>query len=359
MPKRTFLQKPKTYDPQKHSLDGFWMSEKLDGFSCFWDGGISKGLKTSEIPWANTAKDKKDFIATGLWSPNGKPYFAPSGWLDKLPKGIPLHGELFAGRGNHSTVKKVCRKQTPVEAEWENITFEIFDIVSLDEILYDSVVDLPGYKKELLSVREWIRARGGNFFYPPLLNKFKLRYEFFKSSQMFNSTARMIKQIPITSKQHAEEFATHVLTLGGEGVVFRDPNAAYSCTRTSSVLKCKPELDAEATVIGCKSGRETTKGSKLLGLMGALLVEWNDKEFYISGFTDKERILTTAEHSAISAKRLAEDHAVFNPDKRMPPAIQPIEFPIGSTVTFKYRELTDDGIPKEARYWRKREKGEG
>jgi hypothetical protein len=29
-------------------------------------------------------------------------------------------------------------------------------------------------------------------------------------------------------------------------------------------------------------------------------------------------------------------------------------FYLGSKVTFKYRELTDDGVPKEARYWRVR-----
>jgi len=29
-------------------------------------------------------------------------------------------------------------------------------------------------------------------------------------------------------------------------------------------------------------------------------------------------------------------------------------FKRGQQVTFKYRELSDDGIPKEARYWRPR-----
>ncbi|MCH7649284.1 MAG: hypothetical protein IIA83_11860 [Thaumarchaeota archaeon] len=29
------------------------------------------------------------------------------------------------------------------------------------------------------------------------------------------------------------------------------------------------------------------------------------------------------------------------------------KFPRGSIVTYRYRESTDDGLPKEARFWRK------
>ena len=39
----------------------------------------------------------------------------------------------------------------------------------------------------------------------------------------------------------------------------------------------------------------------------------------------------------------------------MPTFCQGKSFKVGQTVTFKYRELTDDGIPKEARYWRRRD----
>ena len=39
----------------------------------------------------------------------------------------------------------------------------------------------------------------------------------------------------------------------------------------------------------------------------------------------------------------------------MPTCFEGQHFRIGQTVTFVYRELTDDGIPKEARYLRKRD----
>ena len=47
--------------------------------------------------------------------------------------------------------------------------------------------------------------------------------------------------------------------------------------------------------------------------------------------------------------------ASANPGVDMPDWFQGRHFKRGQTVTFKYRELTDDGIPKEARYWRRRD----
>ena len=47
--------------------------------------------------------------------------------------------------------------------------------------------------------------------------------------------------------------------------------------------------------------------------------------------------------------------ATEKPGQDMPAFFQGKSFKKGQTVTFKYRELTDDGIPKEARYWRRRD----
>ena len=44
-----------------------------------------------------------------------------------------------------------------------------------------------------------------------------------------------------------------------------------------------------------------------------------------------------------------------NPGMDAPYWVEGKQFKKGQTVTFKYRELTDDGIPKEARYWRRRD----
>jgi hypothetical protein len=43
-----------------------------------------------------------------------------------------------------------------------------------------------------------------------------------------------------------------------------------------------------------------------------------------------------------------------NPGIDTPYWVEGTQFKKGQVVTFKYRELSDDGIPKEARYWRRR-----
>ena len=39
--RREFLQLAERYDAEKHDAAGRYISEKLDGTRCFWDGGLS------------------------------------------------------------------------------------------------------------------------------------------------------------------------------------------------------------------------------------------------------------------------------------------------------------------------------
>ncbi len=100
---------------------------------------------------------------------------------------------------------------------------------------------------------------------------------------------------------------------------------------------------------GYIAGRETEKGSKLLGLMGAAVVDFGGKRLELSGFTDAERRMTFMDNTDASeylAERAGQEldvTRVTNPT-----------FPVNSIVTIRYRELTKDGLPKEARYWKRR-----
>ena len=98
--------------------------------------------------------------------------------------------------------------------------------------------------------------------------------------------------------------------LGGEGLMLRQPGSKYVAGRSSTLLKVKTFHDAEAIVIGHQDGAGRHKGR-----MGALLVRLPDgAEFAIgTGFSDRER--------------------------ENPPAM-------GATVTFRYQELSDGGIPR-------------
>src|SRR5207248_9595597 len=92
--------------------------------------------------------------------------------------------------------------------------------------------------------------------------------------------------------------------------MLRQPGSLYAAGRSSSLLKVKRFRDSEARVVGHEPGKERHKGR-----LGALLVELdNGTRFAVgSGFSDAERA--------------------------SPP-------PIGSSITFRYQELTDGGVPR-------------
>jgi DNA ligase-1 len=98
--------------------------------------------------------------------------------------------------------------------------------------------------------------------------------------------------------------------LGGEGLMLRQPGSKYVAGRSTTLLKVKTFHDAEATVVGHQAGAGRHKGR-----MGALLVRLADgTDFAIgTGFSDRER--------------------------ESPPSI-------GATVTFRYQELSDTGVPR-------------
>ena len=137
-----------------------------------------------------------------------------------------------------------------------------------------------------------------------------------------------------------------MLEQGGEGVVIRNPMSSWTPKRHKGLLKFKPFEDAEATIIGFTSGRETDKGSRLLGKIGALIVDYKGKRLELAGLTDAEREFLNPDMSRAAAEKPGED---------MPEFFQGKHFKVGQTVTFIYRELTDEGMPKEARYFRERE----
>ena len=106
---------------------------------------------------------------------------------------------------------------------------------------------------------------------------------------------------------------------GGEGLMLHRADAPYETGRSDTLLKLKPWLDAEAVVIAHLPGK-----GKYAGQLGALRVRLADgREFRLgTGFSDAQR--------------------------RNPP-------PIGSVVTYRYRELTGKGLPRFASFLRMRQ----
>jgi DNA ligase-1 len=109
---------------------------------------------------------------------------------------------------------------------------------------------------------------------------------------------------------HLQKELERVERLGGEGLMLRQPGSLYEAGRSSTLLKVKSFMDSEAVVIAHEPGKGKHKGR-----LGALVVRMSDDtQFSVgTGFTDKER--------------------------ENPPAI-------GSTITFRFQELSDAGVPR-------------
>lgn len=116
------------------------------------------------------------------------------------------------------------------------------------------------------------------------------------------------------SLEALREELRRVEALGGEGLMMRRPGSLYEIGRSHTLLKVKSFHDAEARVVGHLPGAGKHKGR-----LGALECEMPDgTRFSVgTGLSDDER--------------------------RSPP-------PIGAIVTYRYQELSNDGVPRFPSY---------
>jgi DNA ligase-1 len=335
-----------------------YMSEKLDGQRCLWDGGITKGLLASTVPFANISKHDRfitETYATGLWSRYGQPIQAPDWFLNQLPVGKCLDGELYAGRGNFQDLGHI-RSRIPDSILWAKVRFAVFNSPSYGAVFQDGRINNTNFQKTFKGLKElmislsienggdlsqlWDNARDFHDTYESLLNK-----------NIANDNVYVLNQVRLPydhdlANRIMQDTLDSITSEKGEGLILRAPFSFWTPKRHASLLKVKKLHDAEAKVIGYTSGRETDKGSKLLGKMGALVCVWKDVVFELSGFTEAEREWKDAN---------IENWCSYNPGQRVPFEFNHPTFPLGSEVTFRYREVTKDGLPREARFWRRRD----
>ncbi|TKF79202.1 DNA ligase [Vibrio kanaloae] len=235
----------------------YWKSEKLDGIRALWDGNH-------------------------LYTRNGNQIYAPTWFTEQLPK-VRLEGELWAGRGKFHLVQSTVLDHTPSDTAWREIKFMLFD--------------MPGaagdYQKRYYNILHWV-------------------------SLIDESHVGYIEHVPIKNEKALFHQLDNIDERNGEGLMLRKITSRYQAGRSNDLLKLKRHHDAEATVIGYKSGT-----GKYKGMMGSILVHMEEGvEFYIgSGFSDKMRL--------------------------SPPEI-------GSRITFRYNGFTQNGKPKFARFVREK-----
>lgn len=200
---------------------------------------------------------------------NGNVLYAPDWFKAGMPKEV-LDGELWIGRHRFQETMSAVRRQNGGEL-WRHVKYRIFDA-------------------------------------PNQAGGFEVRLAYAKSLSL-PAHAEVLEHICCESQGHLERYVHDIIKLGGEGAMLRKPGSNYERTRSSTLFKVKRFQDDEATVIALTPGK-----GKHQGVLGALVVRWNEQTFNIgSGLTDA--------------------------DRRNPPAI-------GSTITFRYTECTKLGIPK-------------
>jgi len=360
MARREFLQlaKPFKADNPKVKIAGWYASEKLDGSRLFWDGGITRDLTTCSVPYANIRdpktgqlKKKVKPIATGLWSRYGNPVIAPDWFLDDLPE-TPLDGEIWAGRGKFQLCRSIVAGDDP-DPRWDQVKFMVYGMPSPDSVFRAGEIKNPNFVIDFgPEVLEWFEAR----IKPGYISltsdaTFEEEWQWMKGvlhgrKYVFRHRQTALPDGEADARDILAQMTSEVVEAGGEGMIIRDPAACWTPKRVPTLLKVKPEHDDEARIVGFTSGRRTLKGSKHLGCIGAIITEYNGKRLELSGLTDKERMFRTQE---------MQDYAAEHPGKDMPEWFHGISFRVGQTITFKYRELSDAGIPKDGRYFRQRE----
>lgn len=362
--RREFLQLAKTYDPKKSKIAGWWVSEKLDGTRCFWDGGLSRGLPTDQVPWASvtdpkTGKRKAKIkpTSTGLWSRYGNPIMAPDWFLNRLPA-CPLDGELWAGRGKFQLCRSICGGDDP-DPRFDQIQYAVYSSPPIDCIFGDGEINNSNMHCTIdrREVKKWVEKRLKKMDgYQCIIGEVPFDEELvfldnaigqLEWDSVFVHLQTQLPHDETLAREAVETYLEKVLAMGGEGVVIRNPRGIWTPKRVGDLLKYKPFEDDEATIIGFTCGRETDRGSKHLGMIGAIITDYKGKRLELSGLTAEEREFADDWRMHSWAKE--------HPGSDMPSGTEAKHFKVGQKVTFKYRELTDDGIPKEARYFRRRD----
>lgn len=203
----------------------YLVSEKYDGIRAVWNG--------------------KQLI-----SRQGHVINAPNWFIKDLPN-IPLDGELWLGRGQFDQLSAAVRRDMPLDAEWRNIRYQIFEL-------------------------------------PNATGTFEIRAkrisEIVKAANL--PQLKAVVQFRVKDEAEINEKLKQVLKNGGEGLMLHRADALYETGRSPDLLKLKPLFDAEATVVGYTAGK-----GKYAGKLGALLVETSEGvRFKLgTGFTDVQR----------------------------------------------------------------------
>ena len=260
LPPREFLMLAKKYRPGQDEVGGWYISEKLAGTRVFWDGGLSRGMPTVEVPYANvtnpkTGKPKRKIkpIASGLWSRYNNPILAPDWFLNQLPC-IPLDGVIWAGHGNPQLHRSVCTGDAP-GPDWGEAEFAVFGCPPIDRVFSNGLIKNARTRINMLYVNLelWITRRDPGVLEDfmslaseGVLIPFDYELALLRESLSLDGVVYLHhhKRLPLDAEdaaQAAERELNSVLDREGMGIMLRDPDSPWLPKRVPHLLKYSPQ----------------------------------------------------------------------------------------------------------------------
>lgn len=225
--KRNFLQTAWKYHPATQ-VAGWFVTELHGGIRCFWDGGISRGLATEQVPWASVidprTRDLKEIIpaiATGLWSKFAEVLDASSEFLDRLPP-FPCDGMLLPN-GEYSifsspTWESLLRTgnienhKMRLRINWEECSHWLRTNAKPDS---RSTLKDSNLSQELFCLQAWTGW----------------------CDDIYLARHMLLPHDPNVAKDLLAYFMREVFERGGRGVVFRNPAGIWEPFRTKNCMK--------------------------------------------------------------------------------------------------------------------------
>ncbi len=269
-------------------------------------GGI---LPTKTIKKSNIKKDTPPLLLATAW--DGQQDIT-GWWMSEKLDGVRAYwtGEKFLSRqGNEYHAPDWFVDKLPA--------FPLDGELWMDRKMFQKTVSIVRRQDKS---EHWKNIRFLVFDAPAEKGSFEERLEIIRTHlNSKNTYIEQLSHIPCESSVHLKEELQRVEALGGEGLMLRQPKSLYEIGRSNTLLKIKSFIDAEAVVLEYQPGKGKHKGK-----MGALSVQLDNGTLFSigTGFSDHQRA---------------------NPPE------------IGSTISFRYQELSDDGVPRFPSFLRIRE----
>ena len=274
---------------------GWIMSEKFDGFRARYQG---EGSNKAFVSRANK-------VFSGV----------PDWFLLAMPPNKNLDGELWVGRENFEAMGVVRRTKNKNPEEWVPVKYVVYDMPDVEGTFHERLKSLKR-----------------------LVNTTRKRWEIIRKDLPepycnLESPLVLAEQIKIKSHEHLDKFYKDIIDNGGEGVMIKDPNSLYEDKRSDKLLKVKPSFDEEAIIIDYTEGK-----GKYLGMLGGFVCQplINMDSYHVRD-TDENHEFTISGMDDNVRENYKETH------------------PIGTVISIEHSGKTKKGVPRFARYMRKRD----